>query len=457
MPVSKEITPMEHSAVKLTVTVSKEDVHSQYDQLIEDYVKSVIIPGFRKGKVPREVLERKFGPALKDEALNKIFGKVITEIFEDEDFPRENKPLPYSTPRLDDEPDLVFDQDLVFSVIYDVLPKITVGPWKGLEVEVPDVSVGEEDITRELNEIRERNAIVLDRNDGAAAIKDDVVTVNYCELDQEGNPVPGSERQDFVFTLGSGYNLYQFDEDLAGMKKGETKDITKTFPADFAHKDMADKTVTIRVTISALKEKKLPDLDDDLAQDVDEKYHTLDDLKGSIRDRLSKNLEKHLRDLTISKILEKVLETTPIDLPESMVTLELDARFRNLAQRFNTTAEELVKNLGETGRDLEQLRSEWRPDAEKALKSRMIVETLMKDLHLDVSGEETAQEIEQITAGMKGSEDAEAVKKYYEQENVLEYLKEDIKERKLFDMLTAENKVKKGKKEGYLDIIPGNR
>jgi trigger factor len=456
VPVSKEIARLENSAVKLTLTVGKDLVRSQYDELIGEYVKSAAIPGFRKGKVPREVLERKFGSALKDEALNKIFGKVITEVFEDENFPKEDQPLPYSTPRIDgDTPELDFEKDMVLSVVYDVLPKITVGPWKALEVEIPDVSVGDEDISRELEEIRDRNAIVLDRDEKETAAKNDVVTVNYSELDGDKNPVPGSERQDFVFTLGSGYNLYQFDDDVIGMKKGDSKDITKSFPAEYTYKEVAGKTLTIRVSLTALKEKKLPDLDDELAQDVDEKYKTLEDLKNSIRERLTKLLDARIRELTISKILEKILETTPIDLPESMVRIELDSRFRNLARRFNIPAEEMEKNLAKTGQDTEKIREEWKPDAEKSLKSRLVIETLLQDLKLEASDEEVEKQIE--THAADSGSPLEDVKKYYEQENAREYLKEDIKERKLLDMFMAENKIKKGKKEKYLDLMSNNR
>jgi trigger factor len=452
--VSKEITRLDHSAVKLTFTVDKEDVRSQYDELVNNYIKTVQLPGFRKGKVPREVLERKFGDSLKDEALSSIFGKTVSEVFEDESFPKEDQPLPYSTPRIDGEPILDFENDLVFSVIYDVLPKLNVGPWKGLEVEVPDVSVTGDDINRELEEIRERNAIVLDRDDGETAAKNDVVTVNYCELDGDKNPVKGSEREDFVFTLGSGYNLYRFDDDIVGMKKNETKDIVKTFPEDYDYKDLAGKTVTVRVTLSALKEKKLPDLDNDLAQDVDEKYNTLDDLKNSIKDRLTRNLEKRLRNITVSKILEKVLESTPIDLPESMLRLELDSRWRNLAKRFGVSPEELEKNIVKAGQDPEKIREEWKDDAEKALKSRLIVETLMKDLALEASEEETEKEIEGIMSYSDAP--AEDIKKYYEQENVRELLQDDIKERKLFDLFLAENTVKKGERKKYLDLMSEN-
>jgi trigger factor len=452
--VSKEITPLEHSSVKLTITVGKDDIRSEYDEVLGKYAKTIQIPGFRKGKAPKEVLVRKFGDALQGETLGTIIEKSITEIFEDESLSKKERPLPYSTPQVQDEPKLDLEQDLTFSVVYDVLPKISVGRWKGLEAEAPDVSVTDEDLARELEAIRERNAFVLDRDEGAAAEKDNVVTVNYCETGEDGAVIPGSERQDFVFTLGSGYNIYKFDDDITGMKKDETRDFEKTYPGDFSDTELAGKTKKIRVTLTALKEKKLPDLDDDLAQDVDEKFHTLDDLKNSIRERLGKNLERRLREIKTSKILEKIVESTPVEVPESMIRIELDSRWRNLARRFGVSTEEIVKLMEKSGKTAEEIQEEWRPDAVKALHSRLIVETLIEEQGMTASDEEVEKELETI-ADESGTP-IEDVKKYYGQENMGEYLKEDIKERKLFDLLLAENTIKFGKKEKYLDIMGNN-
>jgi trigger factor len=452
--VSKEITRLEHSSVKLSLTVDKDDVRSQYDELLSDYSKSIQLPGFRKGKAPRDVLVRKFGESLKGEALGHLIEKSITQVFEDETFAREDRPLPYSTPQVQDEPKLDLDTDLVFSVIYDVLPKVTVGKYKGLDIEVPAAEITGGDIARELEEVRERNSIVLDRDEGAAAEKDNVVTVNYCELSDDGSAAAGTERQDFVFTLGSGYNVYKFDEEVTGMKKGETRDFTKTFPNDFADAAIAGKTKKLRVTLAALKEKKLPELDDDLAQDVDEKYKTLDDLKNSIRDRMEKNLEKRLRELKINRILGKIVENTPVEVPESMIHIELDSRWRNLARRFNASTGEVIKMMEKSGKSGEEIQNEWRPDAVKALHSRLIVETLMEDLKLEASDEEVEKELETI-AGESGTP-VEDVKKYYEQQQMKDYLKEDIKERKLFDILLGENTIKTSGNMNYLDFMAVN-
>ena len=454
MTVTKEITRLEKSSVKLSISIGKDDVRSEYDELISTYAKSIQLPGFRKGKVPRDVLVRKFGDALKSEALGKIIEKSIGEILDDESFPRESRPLPYSTPRVQDEPKLDLEADLSFSVVYDVLPAVKVENWQGLEVEVPDVSIGDEDIAKELETIRERNSIVLDKDDGEAAVSGDVLTVNYCELDDSGGPAAGSEREDFTFTLGSGYNIYDFDNEVAGMKKGETKEFEKSYGEDFSNKEFAGKTKKLKVTLTALKIKRLPELDDDLAQDVDEKFNTLEDLKNSIRERLGKDLERQLHTTKVNSLLEKIMENTPVEIPESMLRIELDARWRNLARRFNTDTDGLYRIMGNSPEGAQSIIEGWKPEAAKALHSRLIVETLMEELKLEASDDETEKEIEKLA--LESGTGIDEVRKYYEDAQGREYLKENIKEQKFYDILLEKNTIKTGKKGNYVDLIAKN-
>jgi len=465
MPVSKTITRLEKSSVRLNLTVPKEEALSQYHDLLKDYSKNVQIPGFRKGKVPQNVLERKFGEGLKREALGKIIEKALDEVFGDENLPRDERPLPYAQPRMEDEPKLDFDNDLVFTLVYDVMPSVSVGQWKGLEAEVPDVSITEEDIARELEELRDRNAFVLDRDEAAEARLGDIVTLNYYMLDDSGNPLPNDNREDFSFTLGTGQNVYDFDNDIVGMKKGETKEITKTYnkkaetPAEHGGKEeepspFAGQTKKIRIKLSALKEKKLPELDDDLAQDIDEKFKTLDDLKNSIRDRLEKTLANRLRDYKISKLLEKIIENTPVTLPESMVKAEVEGRLRNLARQYGLDAAKMIEMLAQGDDGLEDIEGKWRPSAEKALHSRLIVEKIMEDQHIEASNEEIEKELESIAAESDMS--VEDVKKRYGGERALEYIKDDVKEKKIFDLILGENTIKTGSKMNYLDFMQNN-
>ncbi|MDR0495127.1 MAG: trigger factor [Treponema sp.] len=449
---SKEITQLEKSSVKMSVTIPKEDAQAQYHNLLKEYAKNAQLPGFRKGKVPQELLVRKFGDALKGEALNKILEKAIEEVFQDENLSRHERPLPYAQPRMEDEPKLDFDQDINFSLVYDVLPKISISQWKGLEAEIPQVKVAEADIERELEELRERNAFVLDQAEDALAQNGDVATVNYCEIGENGEELPNTRRDDFAFTLGSGANVYKFDDDIIGMKKGDTKEISKTYPNDESVNSLlAGRTLKLKITLTALKEKKLPDLDDELAQDIDDKFKNLDDLKRNIRERLEANIERRLKDHKVSRVLEKIMEKTPVSLPESMVNAEIQGRMRNLARQFGADAEKLKQLLSISGGGLDDIDGKWRPAAEKALHSRLIVETLIEEQHIEAGDAELGQEIERIAA--ESNMPLEEAQKRYGDENMREYLKADIRERKFFDMLLAENSIKTGTMINYLDFI----
>jgi trigger factor len=294
---------------------------------------------------------------------------------------------------------------------------------------------------------------VLDKDEGESAAPDDVLTVDYCELNPEDGSkevLAGSEREDFTFTLGSGRNIYKFDDEVTGMKKGETREFTKTFPEDFDYKELAGKTKRIRVTLSALKIKKLPDLDDDLAQDVDEKFQTLEDLKNNIRERLNKVLEKSLKSIKINKLLEKIMENTPVEIPASMLRVELDSRWRDLARRFNTDTDGLYEIMGNSNERAASILESWKPDAIKALHSRLIVETLMEDLKLEASDEDFEKEIERLAD--ESDTGIEGIKKYYENVQMRELLKEDIKEHKVFDILLVKNTIKTGNKVNLVDL-----
>jgi trigger factor len=461
--VTKEITRLEKSNVKLSLTVPKEEVQAQYQDVLKDYTKNAQIPGFRKGKVPQEVLLRKFGDAVKGAVLGKIIEKAVEDVFQDDKLPRNERPLPYSQPVMQEEPKLDLDQDFRFSLVYDVLPAISVGQWKGLEAEVPSVEVSAEDINRELEEVRDRNAFVLDRDEDAPARMGDIATISYCELGEDGAELPNGRRDDFVFTLGSGSNVYQLDDDVNGMKKGETKEITKTYPpaADGVDADeralnapLAGRTLKMRVTLTALKEKKLPDLDDELAQDVDEQFQTLDDLKNSIKERLEKSLTLRMRDLKINQLLEKIMENTPVTLPESMVNVEVEGRLRAMARRIGTDVEKLLQVMALSGENPDEIHQKWRSQAEKALHSRFIVETLIEEQHIEASDAEVEQELERIAADTKTP--LEEIKKRYEEKDALEYVKDSIRENKFYDMLLAENTVKTGVKANYLDVMEKN-
>jgi len=450
--INKEIKRLDKSNVMLSITVPKEDIQAQYDDMMKEYTKTLQLPGFRKGKVPRDVLEKKFAEALKGDAMGRIMESTMQEVFKEENMPRNEKPLPYSTPELQGEPVLDLEQDLQFSVIYDVLPEVKLGQWKGLSAEYPYAEIEESDIGKELEEIRERNAIVMDRDDTAAAVNGDVVTVDYIIFEENGEPpadtISDCQRKDFTFTLGVGANAFKFDSDITGMKKSETKEFDKKFDDDYIIHKLAGQTRKVKISLTSLKEKKLPDLDDDLAQDVDEKFNTLNDLKDNIKQRLERQLDTRLRERKISELLRIIMESTPVVVPESMIKAEIEGRWRRIARYYNTSIEN-IRHMMQIGEKEDQ----WREEAEKALHSRLIIETLMEEQKIEVTDDDLEKEFQSIAEA--NNTQAEEIKKHYDDNAVL-YLKEDIREKKITDMLLAENSFKPGKKENYLDFMSDN-
>lgn len=453
MNLTKSFTKLEKSRVKLDVTIVQTEIADAYQNLLAKYAKSIQLPGFRKGKVPVSIIEKKFGEGLKAEVAGDVMEKALGEIFESAtEFER---PLPYSQPALDEAPDLDLTKDLVFSVTYDVFPEVKLGTVDGFKIEVPQVTVGDAEMKEELEAIRERNAIVVDCNDGDKAAKGNIATVNYCDLDEAGNPVEGTERQDFVFTIGTGQNIYKFDDEVVGMKKGDTKDFTKKFPKDFEDKDLAGTSKKLRVTLTALKARNLPELDDELAQDVSEKYKTLDDLKTDIKKNMETALENKLKEIKSNTLLEKIMEKNVFDLPESMVAAELESRWRMLAQRFRTDEAQLERLFASSGQSKDGMLAEWRTEAEKMLKSRVIVELLLKEREITVTPEDVEAEYTRIAEGAGVS--ADEVKKHYADPRNKEYLIDDIKEQRLYAQLLDKCTLTKGAKTAFADLFKNEK
>ena len=456
MKVTKEISKLENSAVKLTATIAKEDVVSGYNKNISKYAKNVQLPGFRKGHVPVKVLEQKYGDSLKQEVLADLIDESLNQIFAEEES-KDIRPLPYTQPRLDGDklPEFSTDKDLTFSVVYDVFPSVEVKDFSKIEVKEPQVEIGEKELNEELKAIQERNAVVIDKKEGEPVEKDNIVTIDYKELDDSGTAIPGSEREGFVFTVGTGENIYKIDDEIVGMKKDETKEISKTYDAKEENKDLAGKTKKISVTVKAIKLRNLPALDDELAQDVSEKYKTLDDLKKDISKGLESAKNRKIAELKSQSLLEQLVEKNPIVLPKSMIQAEMESRWRMMAQQFQTTPEQLEKMISASGQSKENMLTQWTGDAEKMLKSRLIVDALIREKNIAVTPEEVEAEFAKI-ADESGST-IEEVKEHYKDTRAKEYIIDEIKENKLYDELYKQVKVSKGDKVKFADLFKNNR
>ncbi len=452
MNVTKQVSKLENSAVKLTATIAKDDVVNGYNENLKKYAKNISLPGFRKGHVPVKVLEQKYGDSLKQEVLIDLVDQSLNQIFAEEES-KDIRPLPYSQPRLEDDkvPEFSTEKDLTFTVIYDVFPTVEVKEFSKIEVKEPQVAVTDKDVEEELKAIQERNAMVIDKKDGDPVEKDNIVTIDYSELNDDGSMVEGSKREGFVFTVGTGENIYKIDDEIIGMKKDETKEITKTYAKDDKDEELAGKTKKISVTVKAIKVRNLPALDDDLAQDVNEKYKTIDDLRKDITRGLEAAKTRKVNELKSQSLIEQLVEKNPVVVPQSMINAEMENRFRMMAQQFQTTPQQLEKMIEASGQKKEDMLKQWTGDAEKMLKSRLIVEQLLQDKNITVTPEEVEAEYSKMAEDAGTTVDA--IKEQYKNPRYKEYIIDDLKERKLFEDLYKQVKVSKGDKMEFADLF----
>ncbi|MGD8113331.1 MAG: trigger factor [Sphaerochaetaceae bacterium] len=446
MIAKQEVKELEKSQVELTVTVEQSALQDAYDKVLAKYMKSVQLPGFRKGKAPKSVLENKIGEGMREESVYTVIDEAVQKAIADVD--QKYRPLPYSTPALQNEDDIPteIDKDLVFSVKYDVLPQFDLPAYTEQEVDVEKVVISDETVNAEIEKLRDQNAMVIEKDKDVE--KDDIITIDYVELDENDEEVAGTSRKDFVFTVGSGTNFYKIDDDVIGMKKGETKVISKTFGDDHEVEEYRGKSVKLSVTLNTVKVRDVPDLDDEFAQDVAEEYKTVEDLVKGTKEKLEKNLEGHLKETKLNTLLDALLEKVDFEIPASMIEAEVDSSWRRFVSQSGMNEEQVLQYLSFSGQTKESFTEGWREPAEKNLKIQLIIEKIKEKENFEVTEEELAEQVEQQ---LKDITD-ENTKNYYK-----EMLKDDLQTRKASDFLLEKNTFKESKEVSYDEFMSSHQ
>lgn len=455
MNATKEVELLENSQVKLKISIPSEDVQQEYDSIVKEYCEKAYLKGFRKGKVPAEIIIRKLGPSLMDQTRGEVLEKSLSEIFETVD----QKPIPYATPEIKADDALELGKVFTFEVIYDTYPAVELGPYLGLEIDQPAWEITDEDLGRELSGIQEQNALFTDKEIGDVE-KGNIVNIDYVELEKLDNPDEGgaeragTKREAFVFEVGTGYNVYKLDDEVLAMKKGETKVITKTFAEDFETKALAGKTVILRVTLNSIKEKKLPEINDELAQDISEKFQSLDDLKADIRKKLEDAVKTALRSKTITRVLDSVVETSTFPLPASMVDYQLEAMWQEYANQLRIDEKRLTSLLEAQGKSVEDLRKEWTPSAEKRARLQLVVSEISKKENIGIEEADLEAEIAKMAEERKVT--AVELKDSLAKNDLVDYMRSNLRMDKLYDFLLSKTTIRAGEKRKVLDILQGN-
>ncbi len=429
-----EIKKLENSSVELTLTLGAAKIEEEYSKTIKDYAKKLTMKGFRPGKAPVSLIESKYGSAIREEVTFKLMEENLTDSYKDMD--AKDRPLPYSTPELQNEDTLLPfkpNTDITYSVIYDVLPEVKLPEYKGLEIEYAAKEITKADVDAEIERLRQQNAMVITKNGEIA--DGDIVTIDYAELDADGKEMEANKREDFTFTVGSSYNFYKLDKDIIGMKKGDKSVIEKTYGDDSGMgTDYLGKTVRINVEIKEVKVKEVPELDDDFAQDVKDEYKTVKDLVDATKKQLEDAAEDENKAAKLDAVVKAILEKTEIAVPKSMVEAQLESDWQNFIQRFGMTEEDVLKIMGAQGGSKENFLETRRADTLQNIKAQLIIEQVKEEQKYEVSEDELAEELKNYGENItKDSPNYESMKIYAE---------DDVKFRKARDLLLESNTFK---------------
>lgn len=431
MVADKKVEYLSGSQAKVTITINKAEAQKQYKALLKKYSAQAAIPGFRKGRAPVSMVETKYGKAIKGEALNGLIEESMRETLPQ----LERKPLGYAQPELAEEPEFDFDKDVVFSLKMDVEPEFKLAAYKGIEAQSYKASVTDNDVQKELERLQDQNAYVTDKADGSAEIGD-VANINYIELNKEGGEEAGTKREQFVFTIGAGQTLYDIDEDVKGMKAGQEKEVAKSYAKDYRFEELAGRSVKLKIKANSIKERKIPELDDEFAQDINEKFETLADLKADIKKKLQENADKRTKNKLLDDIVKTIAGKTEIDLPASMVEAEIDMRWRQFARQSGFSEENLLRMLGGNRAELAE---RWREESEQTAKTRLILNKIIEEEKITASKQEIEEQAERMQQeyGMT----REQLQNQLGSQNFLQYIKTEVEDKKLSDMLISSAKI----------------
>ena len=415
--------------LKLTFTVPASRFEEAIQEVFKKSAKYFNIPGFRKGKAPFKIVERYYGDSIfYEDAFNDLAPVVYDEEV------KENKIEVASRPQID-VVQMEKGKDLIFTAIVATKPEVKLGKYKEIPLKKIEYKVTDEDIEHEINHMAEHKSRMVTVEDREVKDKD-IVTIDF-EGFTDGKPFEGGKAENHDLTIGSKTFIPGFEDQIIGMKIGEEKDIKVTFPKDYFSKDLAGKEATFHVVLHAIKEKQLPTIDDEFAKDVSE-FDTLKELKDSIKEKMEKENEERAKHETEDAAIEEVCKNTNIDIPEGMIELEIDNIMQNLDQRLSyqgLNLEQYLKMMGKTETDF---RKDYKEQAEKNVKTRLVLEQIVKDEKIKEDEKYIKEKLEEMAKQYNRKvEDLE------KNEDLKNYLAESSKTEQAIDLIVKNAKISK--------------
>lgn len=422
---------IEKNVVALEIEVELSKMEEAVEKAYKKVVQKVNIPGFRKGKAPRALVERHVGKEyLNEEALDIVVPEAYFEAV------RETGIEPIDKPKVDIV-QLEENKPVVFKATVEVKPEVELGQYIGLEVERQEAEITDEAVNDELEKLRERHAQLVNIEEGPAQLKD--TTVIDFEGFIDGVAFQGGTGTDYSLELGSGSFIPGFEDQLVGVKVNETREVNVKFPENYHSAELAGKDAMFRVTVKAIKRKELADIDDEFAKDVSE-FETLQELKNDIMNRL-KEAEKEKADNRIKdQLVEKALENAQLEVPEVMVQQKIDYLIQNFGQRLSMQGMKLEDYLKYSNTDMASLRKDYHPAAEKAVKIDLMLEAIAAKENIEATEADVEAKVAEMAVHYN-SEPA-VLKQWLETQGNLEPLKKSIIIDKTVDLLQEKAVVK---------------
>ena len=394
---------LEHSRVKATFTVTADEFEKALDQAFPTVVKNVKIDGFRQGKCPRSLFEKKFGvESLYDEALNVVFNNKVGEVYADQELAQ--KICGQFTPAIETK-DFERGKDFEVSLSFDVLPEVKLAQYKGLEVKKQVLEASEEEIENAIKSdlrahstlnVKEEQVIAL--NDTAKF--DFVGTVDGVEFD-------GGSATDYELEIGSGQFIPGFEDQMVGMKKDEVKDINVTFPENYPATELAGKAATFKVTVHEVKETVLPELNDEFVKSLSLKdINTVEELKASKKNQIEEGKKTSEHDRQVDDLFNQIINNTEIDLPESLVNdiqKDIKSKYENQAKQYNIPFETFLSIMGTT---TDAFEANTKTSAVNQAKFQLILSEIIKAEKLEPSKEELEAKAEEIASKSNTTKEA---------------------------------------------------
>lgn len=413
----------------LTVTVPAKEVDGALNEAFKKVSKDVSIPGFRKGKVPRQMFEKRFGvESLYQDALDILLPKAYTEAVNEADI------NPVDQPEVDIE-QMEKGKDLIFTAKVIVEPEVKLGEYKGLEAEELDTEVTDEDVQKEIDNMLEAHADMVVKEDGKVE-EGDVVNLDFDGY-VDGEQFEGGQAEGYELEIGSGSFIPGFEDQVVGMGVGEEKDVNVTFPEEYHAEELAGKEATFKVKVNSIKTKEIPELDDDLVKELDQDVETVDALKEKLEKDL-KEAKENEADVTMKEqLIEQAAENAEIDVPEAMVKTETDRMLQEFEQRLSQQGINMEMYQQLSGQDEDALREQMKDDAQKRVRTNLVLKQIAVDEDIEVTEADMDKELEKMSEqfGIK----VEDIKSTL---GDLSMLKDDLKVQKAIDVLVDNRKQK---------------